>query len=245
MSAFLRDPLEISSLIGSEESPNDVDYAPLVLGSLTNGITTTEFAGAYQMFGNSGQFNSVHTYTQVLDSSGNIVLQPARTSVQAISPEAAYVMNRMLYTVLHTGTAPGVSSTANRMAPEGEMDAVAKTGTTSDDKDRWFLGLTPYYVTAVWWGYDNNHELRWSPIATGNPPPLLWKTVMEAVQADKEYKEFPEKPDGVEEAAYCTVSGERAGPGCPSRPGYFIPEIRPTTTCWGHGGGGEKAPAEG
>ncbi|MDL2323929.1 transglycosylase domain-containing protein [Ruminococcaceae bacterium OttesenSCG-928-A16] len=236
---FLEDTLEITSLVSEDESPvNDKGPSALILGGLTHGISTAELAGAYQIFGNGGRFNSVHTYTQVLDSKGNVILKPEVNHTQAISPEAAYVMNRLLYTVLRSGKAPGVAATANRMALEGEMDSVAKTGTTSDDKDRWFVGLTPYYVTAIWWGYDNPKYTfynKWSPVATGNIPPLLWKTIMEEQQEGMPVKEFPEKPEGVVEAYYCSVTGERAGGGCPKGGiGYFIPEIRTANVCSWH-----------
>lgn len=237
---FLSDTLEISTLV-PDGNVSDKGPSALILGGLTHGITTTELAGAYQMFGNAGRFNSVHTYTRVLDSRGNVILKPQVDHTQAISPEAAYVMNRMLWAVLRSGVAPGVAATGNRMALQGDMDSIAKTGTTSDDKDRWFVGLTPYYATAVWWGYDNpKYRLeKWSPVATGNIPPLLWKTIMEEQQAGMPLKEFPEKPEGVLEAAYCAVSGERAGKYCPKGgTGYFIPDIRDAKICSLHGGGG-------
>lgn len=222
---FLTNSLEISTLV-KEGNVNDMGPSALILGGLTYGVTTKEVAGAYQIFGNGGEFNSVHTYTRVLDSQGNVILEPDINHNQAISPEASFVMNRLLYTVLHNGIAPGVYSTASGMALEGEMESVAKTGTTSDDVDRWFIGLTPYYVTAVWWGYDDpkyDFNNKWSPSAKGNIPPLLWKTIMEKQQENMPVIDFPEMPEGVVYDYYCATTGERAGKYCPkSKKGYFI-----------------------
>lgn len=223
---FLTNKVGITSLV-SEGNPSDKGPAALILGSMTHGISSRELAGAYQIFGNGGEFNTTHTYLRVLDSQGNVILEPDITHEQAISPEASYVMNRMLYTVLHNGIAPGVYSTAKGMALEGEMESVAKTGTTSDDVDRWFVGLTPYYVTSVWWGYDNpkyDFNNKWSPVATGNPPAVLWKTIMEKQQENMPVIGFPEMPEGVVEDYYCSTTGERAGKYCPksSKKGYFI-----------------------
>ncbi len=242
MFEFLRDTLQISSLA----DPQDEDYGPLVLGSLTYGMSVYELAGAYMMFGGNdtyGVFNSLHCYTKVEDSRGNIILEPAVTSVQAIDPQSGYVMNRMLSTVLRGG-APGVSPTAGGMAVAGEMDSVAKTGTTSDDKDRWFVGLTPYYVTAVWWGYDENYDLygKWSPSARTNVPPNVWKYLMETVQADLPVKEFPAMPEGVTTAAYCTISGKLAGEGCPRGTGIYTSFGKPDV-CEGIHDAPEEEPA--
>jgi penicillin-binding protein 1A len=165
-----------------------------------------------------------------------VVVKPPRTSVQAISDETAYVMNRLLYAVTHNGVAPGVSATAGGMMPEGPMDCVGKTGTTSEDKDRWFVGLTPKYVTTVWWGYDNNYELNWSPAARGNIPPNVFKSIMTTVQANMEPAEFPEKPEGIKVAAFCTETGDLASAGCPGRvTGYYTSERVPPP-CMLHGG---------
>ncbi len=234
MFEFLTETLQIDSLV----QPDDVDIAPLALGSMTFGMSMYELAGAYQMFGGNdtyGVFNSLHSYLRVEDSRGNIVLEPEMTTVQAIDPQSGYVMNRLLSNVLRGSVPGGATGTARGMAPEGEMDSVAKTGTTSDDTDRLFVGLTPYYVTAVWWGYDQEHDFlgKWSPSASTNVPPNVWRDLMETVQADLPVKEFPEQPDGIEELSFCTISGDRARTGCPTARGYYtsfnIPEY-----CRGH-----------
>ena len=70
------------------------------------------------------------------------------------------------------------------------MDAAAKTGTTSDFKDFTFVGMTPYYVTALWWGFDTPYSFDNFGIRSGTPTQQAWKDLMEEVQADLEYKEF-------------------------------------------------------
>ena len=64
-------------------------------------------------------------------------------TTQAISADTAYIMNRMMWNVLHSS-----KGTAYGKAPDGEMDSVAKTGTTSNYKDYTFAGLTRTHVTA-------------------------------------------------------------------------------------------------
>ncbi|MDL2253752.1 penicillin-binding protein [Ruminococcaceae bacterium OttesenSCG-928-I18] len=243
MFEFLTETLQVSSLV----QPHDVDLGPLVMGSMTYGMSLYELAGAYQMFGGNetyGVYNSLHSYLRVEDSRGNIVMEPEMTTVQAINPQSGYVMNRLLSNVLHGSSLPGgASPTARGMGPEGEMDSVAKTGTTSDDKDRLFVGLTPYYVTAVWWGYDEEHDFngRWSPSASTNVPPNVWKSLMETVQEDLPVREFPAQPDGIEQLSACTISGERARAGCPTMQGYFCDFAIPDY-CGGHRSADPAAP---
>lgn len=219
---FLHDTLQVKSL----DDPRDRDLAPLVLGSMTYGMSAYELASSYMMFGGGekgyGVYTTPHCYSKIEDAKGNLVYQPEIVSVQAINPQSGYVVNRMMSTVLRGG-APGVSPTAGGMAPAGGMDSVAKTGTTSDDKDRWFVGLTPYYITTVWWGYDEDYDFygKWSPSARTNPPPNVWKYLMETVQEELPEKQFPAPPDGIQAKGYCTISGDLANAGCPTAQGYY------------------------
>lgn len=235
MYKYLGDTLEISTLVG-EGTANDMGLSPMVLGGMTEGITAVELANAYAVFGGEstyGTFNSLHTYDRVLDANGNVVMEPEVITMQAVTAETGYIMNRLLKNVLHS-SGP-VYGTANGMALT-TSDAVGKTGTTSDDKDRWFVGLSPDYVTAVWWGYDTNEAIRWSPEAATNIPPNVWRTIIDAVQEGTEDTEFPEKPGGVVEQYFCRDSGGLAGTGCyNTQLGYYtsgnIPDYCPI-----HGG---------
>ena len=116
----------------------DNDLGPLVLGSQTHGVTPVQLANAYSVF-RDGVYRPALYYTKVTLADGSTYLDPAQDSyaVQAVSPQTAYIMNRLLRGVL---TAPG--GTARGMAPAGEMEAAAKTGTTTDYRDFTFVGLT-------------------------------------------------------------------------------------------------------
>lgn len=175
---------------------NDVDLGPLVLGSQSRGMTTVELAGAYSIF-YDGSFTTPHYYTEVTDYLGNTVLDNEKyiTTTQAISPETARIMNRMLYNVLHDSV-----GTAYGRAPEGEMEAVAKTGTTSDYKDYTFAGLTPYYVSAIWWGFDkptNMYELG-TEGRNAKAMQYAWKAMMEEIQEGLPVKEFPDNENVIQ-----------------------------------------------
>ena len=197
---FVHDTLECSYI----SAENDMDLGPLVLGSQSSGLTVVQLAGAYTMF-NTGTFTTPHYYTEITDYQGNMILDNNKyiNTTQAISADTAYIMNRMMWNVLHSrkGTAYG-------KAPDGEMDSVAKTGTTSNYKDYTFAGLTPYYVTAIWWGCDRPTEMDTLGKAGKNASPIqyAWKALMEDLQADLPVKEFA-KGENVVEKHFDTSSG--------------------------------------
>ena len=197
---FVHDTLECSYI----SAENDMDLGPLVLGSQSSGLTVVQLAGAYTMF-NTGTFTTPHYYTEITDYQGNMILDNNKyiNTTQAISADTAYIMNRMMWNVLHSrkGTAYG-------KAPDGEMDSVAKTGTTSNYKDYTFAGLTPYYVTAIWWGCDRPTEMDTLGKAGKNASPIqyAWKALMEDLQAALPVKEFA-KGENVVEKHFDTSTG--------------------------------------
>ena len=115
----------------------------------------------------------------VKDSSGEIVLEnPARTIV-AFKANTAWNMADMLCNAVNSGT--GSEARLSGMPVGG------KTGTTTNNCDRWFVGFTPYYVGAVWTGYDMPEYMNFS----GNPAAQIWKLVMEPIHKDLATKSFP------------------------------------------------------
>ena len=215
---FVHDTLECSYI----NAENDMDLGPLVLGSQSSGLTVVQLAGAYTMF-NTGTFTTPHYYTEITDYQGNMILDNNKyiNTTQAISADTAYIMNRMMWNVLHSrkGTAYG-------KAPDGEMDSVAKTGTTSNYKDYTFAGLTPYYVTAIWWGCDRPTEMDTLGKAGRNASPIqyAWKALMENLQADLPVKEFA-KGENVVEKHFDTSTGAIISNG--GSVGYYTEDTLP------------------
>lgn len=220
---FLVNSLHITSL-----TEDDKDYGPLALGSMTHGISPLEMAAAYAIFGNGGKYTTPHCYTTVEDSSGEIILEKKVNSVQAISSQTSYIMNRVMTQVLNSadGRGTGQGLATNR------MESLGKTGTTSDDKDHWFIGLTPYYVTASWLGYDDPATLTVRHYAT-HPPTVAWRKVMNVSQRDLEYKSF-DVPNGIVVRDFCVDTGMLANDNCPTREkGYYTEDNMPDV-CQSH-----------
>ena len=184
----------VDELVVGNQIKSDRDTAPLALGGLTKGVNTRDMAEAYATFANNGVYTRSRTYSRVEDSAGNVILTREPTKEPVIKDTTAYYMNNMLTNVVTAGT-----GTAARL---NNMTAAGKTGTTSENYDRWFVGYTPYYTAAVWTGYAQNEKITQS-----NPAVPLWQKVMSGVHEGLENKSFPTPNGLVRVDAYCLDSG--------------------------------------
>ena len=177
---------------------SDINYAPLALGALTEGTTVRDMSAAYATFANNGVYREARTFTKVYDSEGNLVIDNTQDSEQILSEKTVTYMNYCLDNVANTDV--------------GDVDVYGKTGTTSDNKDRWFCGFTGYYTAAVWCGYDTPEEINLVGDYT-NPASRLWYKVMEPLHEDKEdvllYDYY-----GMSRADICLDSGLLATDAC-------------------------------
>lgn len=180
----------------------DADLGPLTLGSQSYGVTPLEEAAAYQTLNGAGVYTTPHYYSKVTDSEGNTIIDMNRAVVetQAISPSTQTIMNKMLQNVVEWGTAAGMAIEA------GDMPSAAKTGTTNDYKGLTFVGMTPYYVTQVWYGYDTPENLK-DHIRSVQSKNLAkpWKELMEYAQHQLPYKDFEFSDDVIEKSYGGTV----------------------------------------
>ena len=214
---FLQSRFQISTLVAA-----DADIAPLSVGALTNGLTLKELVAAYQVFGNGGKYYPPTSYTQVVDARGQVVLQHRYSPIQSISKETAYVMNKLMQTVIEGPNGTG------RAAKLINTPLVGKTGTSQDWHDLSFVGCTPDYVSGVWYGYVTPKEV---PTGTYYSSSQVWKNVFGEIAENEEGKEFPECQD-VQELYYCTNTGLLASGTCPTgATGYYkstnIPALCP------------------
>ena len=144
----------------------------IALGSLE--VTPLEMAAAYSAIANDGVYIEPTFYTKVVDSDGNVVLEPNQESRTVMSSGAAYIVKEILTEVVRSG--------AGGYAAIPGISVGVKTGTSQDDADRWFCGFTPYYTAATWYGYDNV-TTRETVRAVVNPSGKIWDGVMEPIQS--------------------------------------------------------------
>ena len=225
MYEFAHDTLEIDTL----DENDAVSLASMCLGGNSYGISPYQLAGAYMMYGNGGMFYSLHSYVSIEDYKGDIVLEPDINRVQAISEDTAYIMNRLLRGVMESGGGTGAGYSTKR------FDTLGKTGTTNEVKDIWFVGLTPYYVSAFWYGYTQNEPMQSWYSHSMHPGLKVFKAVMDDEFSDEEkYPDlsWPEAPDNIVTRTFCMESGAIAGPGCTNtRTGYYKEDNLPSASC--------------
>lgn len=198
---FLRDAFKLSRL----DEKEDRQLAPLATGALYNGTTTVEMAAAYATFGNGGMYYNPYSYYKVTNSTGEEIIlsneQPK--GHRAISEETSDIMCELLQTV--DTSYYGAGSNVRK------FQIMAKTGTTTNNTNRWFCAGTPYYVTAIWFGFDIPERLD----VNVNPCGKIFITVFDKVHKGLPDKEFP-KSSGTIEKKYCTVTGLLASSSCVS-----------------------------
>ena len=210
---YLVNKFHLSTLVTKGDN-TDANFSSLAVGGMSHGVTTLDMAAAYASFGNGGSYYKPYCYYKVTDTNGkNVYLENSPASEKAISKETATIMNRILQTVVQpggTGNGQGVKNFTTYM----------KTGTTSDVKDKWACGGTPYYVASVWMGYDIQEKMVGISSAV-NPAARVWSTVMNRIHEGLPEKDFAYAPTVVERA-YCTRTGLLAGDTCPSKAtGYY------------------------
>lgn len=225
---FLTKKLDLTSL----DSHDAISLSALATGGTHYGVTPREMTAAFQIFGNGGKFNRPHTYFYVTDRNDNVILDNRDAiPVQAVSENTASIMNRLLRNVIIGPEGTG------RSANIPGWNIIGKTGTTTDDYDSWFIGMSPYAVAGIWTGYDNPKRIRETSSAI-----RIWKTIMTKYLDGKPNIDY-KYSDDVISATYCKVSGKLVGSNCPGATGYYDKNNMPET-CSSHAGVSEYKPIE-
>lgn len=221
-SAILADGTEIS----------DRNYVSLALGQMCYGVTLREITAAYSVLASGGYYNRPRSYFKVTDADGNILLSTVTEPRRVIGSDTACIMTRLLQNVVSSGTARSITLDAF-------VDCAAKTGTTQNDRDKWTIGYTPYYICGVWYGFNNSADVT---EMKRNPAVRIWDGLM--TEAHRDYihggasaEKFP-LDDGVVGAIYCVDSGGLMTEVCGCDPrgdrsqyGYFKVGTQPSSRC--------------
>ncbi len=195
---YLKNKLHLNSLVekvtvnGKEYS--DKNLASLALGGLTEGVTPLEMTAAYSALANGGIYIEPSSYTKIFDKNGKLFYEKKPEKNRAFSEETAFLTQQLLANVVKYGTAGG--------SVIGKNDTCGKTGTTDDNKDKWFIGFTPHYCGGVWFGFDKPRV-----VSTGTNPSLaIWKNIMNKIHEDLDDETF-KKPSGIVSAEVCPYTG--------------------------------------
>ena len=216
----------------SELGYSDVQpFFSLSLGSFE--VTPLQHAAAFSAFANGGTQVEPHFIRSVIDAEGDILYQANPRLTRVWSEQTAYVVLDLLH-----GNVTDVNPTAFswRAAVEGRWVA-GKTGTTNDEKDIWFVGITPGMVAAVWIGYDEPQPIpktmvrsdgTQNTVNSSRQPIYAWTDFVENALLGRasDPNGFP-VPDGIVFRSFDRISGEASSEGTI---GAFLEGREPSTT---------------
>jgi len=198
----------------------------------TSDLTLIELTSAYAALANHGNWMRPVAIRYVLDADGKLLEENVPEGKQVLSPELAYVATHMLKGTVERGTGVAAKALGRPIA--------AKTGTTNDYSNAWFIGFTPQLVTGVWVGYDRPRSLGRDETGSRVAVPI-WTAFMASALAGTAPEDF-----SVPERVVLVPVDLDPGGGC-VRPVMmaFIAGTEPRNTCGPARSTTVSAPTEG
>lgn len=192
---------------------SDVGPAPMALGGLTKGVHVIDIAHAYATLGNGGSRVDPIVITEIRDKDDKAIWKAKPAITPVVNPVHAWLIDNMLESVMSEPDGFG------RQAMNGWPDlnplkhhAGGKTGTTENNTDAWFVGMTPSVVTAVWTGFDQSDKNTLPHDWTGAfQPSDMWNRIMVAATKNLPDEEFPKPKTGLKQVAIDRKSGMLPG----------------------------------
>jgi penicillin-binding protein 1A len=157
----------------------------LALGS--SGVTLLEMVRAFGVLANQGQRTTPFFIKKIVDRTGQVFEEVQPKIEQVIDPRIAFISTYVMQDVVEQGTGTRVRSIGRPVA--------AKTGTTNDMRDAWFIGFTPSLVTGIWVGFDQEKSLGKQEVG-GRAAAPIWLYFMEKALQGKPVEVFP-VPEGI------------------------------------------------
>lgn len=184
-----------------------------------------EMATAYTAFANNGAVVQPRFITQVQDAAGRTVWSaPPSVPQQVLDPRVAYIVRDMLTDVANHGTGVPARELVPRRVP-----VAGKTGTTNDNADVWFVGMTPGLVAAVWVGFDRRQTIMSNAYGSVFAAPI-WGEMVGRYYTDHASPSWGPPPDGLTWASLDRATGQLATPLTPPDSVYtefFLPGTQP------------------
>ena len=235
---YLTENFGFNTLVYSERMEKgtltDLAPSPLALGQLSRGISLRKLTEAYNVFSDEGKFKNSRSYIAVFNADGKTIIESSAKEKRISSPEAARLMTELLKNVVENGT-------ASKITLKNLYDTAGKTGTSGNDRDRLFIGYTPYYTAGIWCGYPDKS----SPVGAHEKNHFtVWDEVMKALHEKTVGYEDVEKSfstEGLVYCGFCKDSGKLFSPQCSHDVrgdrldfGYFIKGSEPMEICDRH-----------
>lgn len=242
--------LGFTSLVESYTDASGKIYSdislPMALGGLTKGVSNLELTTAFASIANGGVYNKATFYTKIIDHDGNVLLDKTpvvtktqnkkgedvtvvttSSSKQVMKDSTAFLLTSAMQDVVNSGTGTAVKLRGINVPVAG------KTGTSTGNKDLWFVGYTPYLTAGIWGGYDASEKQ-----SNTTYHKAIWKAIMEKLS--KKHKNEKVKftmPSSVVAVRTCTVCGKPLAENhysSRSKKEYFAKGTVPEETCSVH-----------
>ena len=174
-------------------------------------VRPLDFVASFATLATLGTPVQPRFFTRIEDRERRIVVeQPNVPLPPAISPQVAWVVRDMMRDVVERGTATAV----RRILPAG-VPVAGKTGTTDDNTDLWFVGITPTIVAGVWLGFDRPQPIAERGVAGGSLAAPVFARMLERAGYAQPSDEWNTPPDGVTSAVLDRQSGRPASADTP------------------------------
>ncbi len=184
-----------------------------------------DYVAAYTVWANLGSVVEPRLITRVEDASGRVVMQrPPSTPQSVMDPRVAFIVRDMM----RDATERGTGGPARRAVPAA-IPIAGKTGTTNDNVDVWFMGMTPDLVAGVWLGFDRPKPIA-SGVAGGTLAAPIWGAMMARYYAGRAVPAPWTPPLGMITAELDRLTGQVADATTPPAQRYteyFIPGTEP------------------
>ncbi|HEX5438851.1 MAG TPA: PBP1A family penicillin-binding protein [Gemmatimonadaceae bacterium] len=188
-------------------------------------VRPVDLVSAYTVFDNLGAVVQPHFVTTIEDRAGQAVFTEPRTApAYAMDPRVAFIVRNMMRDVVSRGTATIV----RRYVP-ASIPVAGKTGTTNDNTNVWFIGMTPDLVAGVWLGFDTPTPI--SPHAFGGSYAApIWGEMVQHYYEGRTPAGMWQPPGGLVVAQLDRDTGQLATDSTPPAKRYteyFIPGTEP------------------
>ena len=189
-------------------------------------VRPIDFVAAYTAFANLGTPVEPRLIARIEGPDRRTVLETGTDTLpSAISPAAAFIVRDMMRDVVERGTATSV-----RRILQPDVPVAGKTGTTDDNTDVWFVGMTPDIVAGVWLGFDRPQPIAERGVAGGTLAAPIFARMIERAGWARPSDAWNEPPAGVEKAVLDRATGKLAAAATPAEQRYveyFIPGTEP------------------
>jgi penicillin-binding protein 2D len=173
-------------------------------------VRPIDLVAAYAAFATDGKVAEPRFVTRIEDLSGRVAYaQPASEPRQVLDPRVAFIVRNMMIDAAERGT----GASARRAVPPA-VHVAGKTGTTNDNVDVWFVGMTPDLVAGVWLGFDKPKTIA-PGVGGGTLAAPIWGQMVARYYEGRRATEWAPPPEGLTFAELDRLTGQVVTPATP------------------------------